>query len=41
VLMDLAGDIDCILTDNSGSIKVLKMSDLFPYPFTSEDLLHD
>ncbi|RPH35262.1 cytidine deaminase [bacterium] len=41
VIMDLAGNIDCILTDKHGAIKVLKMSDLFPYPFTSEDLLQD
>jgi cytidine deaminase len=41
VIMDLAGNIDCILTDVQGAIKVLKMRDLLPYPFTSEDLLHD
>jgi cytidine deaminase len=41
VIMDLAGDVDCILTDKAGAIKVLRMSDLLPHPFTSEDLLHD
>jgi cytidine deaminase len=41
VLMDLAGDIDCILTDKVGAIKVLKMRELLPYPFTSEDLFRD
>ena len=41
VIMDLAGNIDCVLTDNNGSIRVLKMSDLLPYPFTSEDLPKD
>jgi cytidine deaminase len=41
VIMDLAGDIECVLTDAAGAIKVLKMSDLLPYPFTPEDLLHD
>lgn len=41
VIMDLAGNIDCILTDNKGAIKILKMHDLLPYPFTSEDLLKD
>lgn len=41
VIMDLAGNIDCILTDSRGAIRVLKMNDLLPYPFTSEDLLKD
>jgi cytidine deaminase len=41
VIMDLAGDIECVLTDAAGATKVLKMSDLLPFPFTPEDLLHD
>jgi cytidine deaminase len=41
VIMDLAGDIECVLTNAAGAIKVLKMSDLLPYPFTPEDLPHD
>ena len=41
VIMDLAGNIDCILTDADGAIKVLKMADLLPHPFTSKDLLQD
>ncbi len=41
VIMDLAGDIDCVLTDKNGAIKVLKMNELLPHPFTAEDLLHD
>lgn len=38
VLMDLAGDIDCVLTDNDGGLKVLRMSELFPHPFGAGDL---
>jgi cytidine deaminase len=41
VIMELAGDIDCILTDDAGAIKVLKMSELLPHPFGSGDLLHE
>jgi cytidine deaminase len=33
VIMDLAGDIDCVLSNTRGKFTVLKMSDLFPYPF--------
>ncbi len=33
VLMDLAGDIDFVLSNTRGDIKVLKMNALFPYPF--------
>ena len=40
VIIDLAGNIECILSDNSGAVKVIKMSDLLPYPFTPEDLQH-
>ncbi len=41
VIMDLAGNIDWVLTDSDGALKVLKMSDLFPFPFTSDDLHQD
>ncbi|MBI5472829.1 MAG: cytidine deaminase [Ignavibacteriae bacterium] len=37
VLMDLAGDIDFVMSNKSGEIKVLKMSELFPHPFGSEN----
>ena len=33
VIMDLAGDIDFIMSKKNGDIKVLKMSELFPHPF--------
>jgi cytidine deaminase len=33
VIMDLAGDIDFVMTNKSGEARVLKMSELFPYPF--------
>jgi cytidine deaminase len=39
VIMDLAGDIDFIMADKHGNVRVLKMSDLFPYPFGSKNFL--
>ncbi len=33
VIMDLAGDIDFVMTNKNGEARVLKMSELFPYPF--------
>lgn len=33
VLMDLARRIDFIMTDRKGNHKVLKLKELFPYPF--------
>ena len=39
VLMDLAGDIDVILTRNNGSYKVLKLSQLLPMAFNGKILL--
>ena len=33
VIMDLAGDIDIVMTNKNGEARVLKMSELFPYPF--------
>jgi cytidine deaminase len=38
VIMDLAGDIDVIMSNGSGKWKVLKMSDLLPHPFGPKDL---
>lgn len=37
VIMDLAGDIDFVMSKKSGEIKVLKMSELFPHPFGSSN----
>jgi cytidine deaminase len=39
VLMDLAGDIDFIMSKKDGEIKVLKLSELFPYPFGSKNFI--
>jgi cytidine deaminase len=33
VIMDLAGNIDIVLGIPSGPPRIMKMSDLFPYPF--------
>jgi cytidine deaminase len=38
VLMDLAGDIDFIMSNRKGDIQVFKMSDLFPFPFDDTSL---
>lgn len=38
VIMDLAGDIDIVLSSRNGSIKVMKMSELLPEPFLSQNL---
>ena len=38
VILDLAGDIDVILADHRAQMKILKMNDLLPYPFTPETL---
>ncbi len=37
VIMDLAGDIDFVMSNKNGEIKVLKMSELFPHPFGSKN----
>jgi cytidine deaminase len=37
VIMDLAGDIDFVLSKKNGEIKVMKMSELFPYPFGAKN----
>lgn len=39
VLMDLAGDIDFIMSKPNGETQVLKMSQLLPFPFGSKNLL--
>jgi len=38
VLSDLAGNIDVILADHRGQMKVFKMKNLLPHPFTPENL---
>jgi len=38
VIMDLAGDIDIILTDSKGNSKIIKISALLPLPFDSSIL---
>ncbi len=39
VIMDLAGDIDVILTNGHGGTMLFKASELIPHPFGPEDLL--
>ena len=38
VIMDLAGDIDFIMTNRKGDLKIMKMSDLIPFPFGDTNL---
>lgn len=38
VLMDLGGDIDCILTKRNGDLMILKLSDLLPMAFGPRNL---
>ena len=38
VIMDLAGDIDIVMSNGSGEWRVLKTSDLLPHPFGPKDL---
>lgn len=38
VIMDLAGDIDVIMTGNRGGIRVARMSELYPFPFGAGNL---
>ncbi len=33
VLMDLAGDIDIVMTNRRGKKRIVRLRDLFPYPF--------
>jgi len=37
VILDLAGNIDIVLSTRNGSIKVMKMLDLLPEPFTPQN----
>ena len=37
VIMDLAGDIDFVMSKKNGDIKILKMSELFPHPFGAKN----
>jgi cytidine deaminase len=39
VILDLAGDIDVIMADRRGRMKILKMNELLPHPFTPDNLL--
>lgn len=39
VIMDLAGDIDFVMSKKNGDIKILKMSELFPYPFGAKNFI--
>jgi cytidine deaminase len=39
VLMDLAGDIDFIMSKPNGDMRIVKMSQLLPFPFSSKNLL--
>ena len=36
VIMDLAGDIDFVMGNDTGKMMVMKMSELFPHPFGAE-----
>ncbi len=38
VLLDIAGDIDVVLTAPRSKVKVLKASELLPFPFGAENL---
>jgi cytidine deaminase len=38
VIMDLAGDVDVILTKKNGTTKVLRMTELLPHAFTKTNL---
>lgn len=38
VLFDLAGNIDVILRNNSGDLRVMKVTDFFPHPFGAGNL---
>jgi cytidine deaminase len=40
VIMDLAGNIDIVLSRKDGTLQVLRTADLLPLPFGIENLLH-
>lgn len=39
VIMDLAGDIDIIVSNKNGDISVVNMTDLLPHPFGPKNLM--
>ena len=39
VIIDLAGDIDIILTKRGGGMEIIKMNDLLPHAFTKKNLM--
>lgn len=41
VLMDLAGNIDFVMSKKNGEVQVMKMIDLIPFPFAPKNLLKD
>ena len=38
VMLDLCGDIDIVMVNNKDEIKVLKLSQMLPYPFGDNEL---
>jgi cytidine deaminase len=38
VLMDLAGNIDCVMSNRKGQIRVARLNDLLPHPFGRKNL---
>ena len=38
VLMDLCGDIDVVMINHTKDLKILKLSQLLPFPFGDKDL---
>lgn len=40
VMMDLAGDMDIVLSTQKGGLKVLRLVDLLPLPFGGKNLTH-
>ena len=38
VIMDLAGDIDVILSDRRDGMKVIRMGELYPHPFGARNI---
>ena len=41
VMMDLAGDIDIVMSTKTGNTMVMKLSELIPFPFGPKNLLKD
>ncbi|MFQ5798569.1 MAG: cytidine deaminase [Bacteroidota bacterium] len=39
VLMDLAGDIDVVMTNHRGKKRVMRLRDLFPHPFRATNFI--